>query len=102
MNKSTLIKESIKTNNARVAEYSIPSNSRGRKHIHNNVFEELYCLSGVLRVELSGQADAELNGGDKVFIPQGTKHCITNVSDKDARFLVVQGGGDFDLVADEV
>ncbi len=102
MNKSTLIKETINTNTARVAEYIIPSNSRGREHIHNNVFEELYCLSGLLRVELSGQADAELKSGDKVFIPQGTKHCITNGSDNEARFLVVQGGGTFDLVADEV
>ena len=101
MNKSTLIKECINTGNARVAEYLIPANSRGHEHIHNNVFEELYCLEGNLRVELNGQDNKEIKAGEKFFISQGIKHCISNVSDKDARFLVVQGGGKFDLISSE-
>jgi quercetin dioxygenase-like cupin family protein len=98
MNKSTLIKECISTDNARVAEYLIHSNSRGREHIHNDVFEELYCLSGSITVKLDGQEDVVLQGGDKIFIPKGTKHCTRNDTDEDARFLVIQGGGKFDLV----
>ena len=101
MNKSTLIKECINIDNARVAEYQIPSNSRGREHIHNNVFEELYCLSGRITVELEGQDDTVLHGGDKVYIPKGSKHCTRNDTDEDARFLVIQGGGKFDLISSE-
>ncbi|NNE36760.1 MAG: cupin domain-containing protein [Gammaproteobacteria bacterium] len=101
MNKSILIKECISTDSARVAEYLIPSNSRGREHIHNDVFEELYCLSGCINVELDGQEDMTLQGGDKVFIPKSTKHCTRNDTDEDARFLVIQGGGKFDLVSSD-
>jgi quercetin dioxygenase-like cupin family protein len=98
---STLIKEIISTENARVAEYSISPRTRGRNHIHRNVFEELFCLSGRLRVEITGHNDHQLNAGDKLLIPAGTRHCIINDSDSDARFLVVQGGGMFDLITSE-
>ncbi len=101
MNKSTLIKECINIDSARVAEYLIPANSRGREHIHNDVFEELYCLSGCIKVELDGKEDCVLQGGDKVYIPKGTKHCTRNDTDEDARFLVIQGGGKFDLIASQ-
>ncbi|MGY8813922.1 MAG: cupin domain-containing protein [Gammaproteobacteria bacterium] len=99
MGKSTLLKEIISTNTARVVEYSISARSQGRKHIHNNVFEELFCLIGSLRIEIEGQEDTELTAGEKVLISAGKSHCVNNDSDEEARFLVVQGGGEFNLVA---
>jgi quercetin dioxygenase-like cupin family protein len=94
---STLIKEIISTQTARVAEYLISPQTRGREHIHNQVFEEMFCLQGKLRVERDGQEDTLLSSGDRVLIDAGTKHCVNNDSNEDARFLVVQGGGKFDL-----
>ena len=100
MARSTLIKEIISTDTARVAEYSIPARTRGREHAHNTVFEELFCLTGKLRIETAGQEDIHLNSGEKVLISAGTTHCVNNDSDQTARFLVVQGGRGFNIITD--
>ncbi|MGK0298483.1 MAG: quercetin dioxygenase-like cupin family protein, partial [Gammaproteobacteria bacterium] len=78
MDKSTLLKEIISTNTARVVEYSIAARSKGREHLHNNVFEELFCLFGTLRIAIEGQTDVELCIGEKVLIPKGKSHCVNN------------------------
>ena len=98
MAQSKLIKQIISTDTARVAEYRIPAHSKGRRHRHSQVFEELFCLVGRLRIEIEGRDDALLKAGAKVLIPAGKAHCVNNDSDETARFLVVQGGGEFDLV----
>ena len=98
MAQSKLIKQIISTDTARVAEYSIPAHSKGRGHRHSQVFEEFFCLVGRLRIEIEGREDALLEAGENVLIPAGTGHCVINDSDETARFLVVQGGGEFDLV----
>jgi quercetin dioxygenase-like cupin family protein len=98
MTGSTLLNEIISTGTARVAEYSLSAHTKGREHIHNKVFEELFCLAGMLRIEIAGQEDAMLSAGEKVLIQAGTSHCVNNDGDEAARFLVVQGGGKFDLI----
>lgn len=96
----SLIKELVSTDTARVAEYRMEPRSTGSRHIHNQVFEEMYCLSGMLRMNLADRETVDLAVGDSVMIPAGTLHCVSNRSDGESRFLVVQGGGSFDLVSE--
>jgi quercetin dioxygenase-like cupin family protein len=93
-----LIKQIISSDTARVAEYSIAPRGKGHRHLHTNVFEQLYCLSGQLRVEVADQEDALLQTGESVVIPAGKFHCTHNLSDELSRFMVIQGDGSFDIV----
>ena len=50
--------------------------------------EVLTCLSGKLRVKI-GCAEAELEFGDSVFIPEYTLHSVSNETDADASYVFV-------------
>jgi quercetin dioxygenase-like cupin family protein len=98
MKNVNLIRELINSNRSRVAEYTIQPRSVGSRHLHTRVFEELFCLSGLLRLTIADSEVYELKPGDSQLIPAGTFHCTSNVSDEPGRFLVVQGDGIFDIV----
>jgi quercetin dioxygenase-like cupin family protein len=100
MRNVNLIKQIISTDTARVAEYEIAAQTVGSKHRHSNVFEQLYCLTGQLRVEIADQDATILQPGQSVLVPEGKIHCTSNLSDVASRFMVIQGGGQFDIVRD--
>ena len=96
--KSLLIKEIISTEFARVAEYSISPETNGIQHYHNEVDEELYCLSGSLRIRVLGRVDKALKTGDKIEIPVGVTHSVHNDAGNSSRYLVIQGNGEYDFI----
>ena len=98
MKNVNLIRELIKSDTARVVEYAIQPHSVGSRHLHTHVFEELFCLEGLLNLTIADGELFELKPGDSQLIPAGTFHCISSVSDEPGRFLVVQGEGEFDIV----
>ena len=53
-----------------------PSGSEVPAHRHAETAEEVFCLAGLLRVELDGQSQV-LAPGDFANIPPGTEHRIT-------------------------
>ncbi len=93
-----LIKEIISTEFARVAEYSISPETNGIQHYHNEVDEELYCLSGSLRIRVSGRVDKALKTGDKIENPAGVTHSVHNDAGNSSRYLVIQGNGEYDFI----
>jgi len=100
MRNVNLIKQIISTDDARVAEYEISAEAIGARHRHSNVFEQLYCLSGQLRVQIADQQDTILKPGESVIVPPGKMHCTSNLSATTSRFMVIQGGGQFDIERD--
>jgi mannose-6-phosphate isomerase-like protein (cupin superfamily) len=57
-------------------------------HVHAREDEAWYVLTGHFRF----RADDELldaPAGSFVFVPRGTRHCFQNISDEDARILVL-------------
>jgi mannose-6-phosphate isomerase-like protein (cupin superfamily) len=98
MKNVTLLREIINSGTSRVAEYAIQPQTVGSRHLHTRVFEELFCLNGVLKLTIADSDVFELKPGDSHFIPAGTFHCISSVSDIPGQFLVVQGDGEFDIV----
>ena len=60
--------------------------------------EELYCLSGSLRIRVSGRVDKALKTGDKIEIPAGVTHSVHNDAGNSSRYLVIQGNGEYDFI----
>ncbi len=69
-------------------------------HFHNTVNDWYFVLEGALSVETRAPRDSRLVPvGGSYSIPAKTAHLISNRSQSDARFLLVQGVGVYDFVA---
>ena len=68
-------------------------------HFHSAVTDRYFVLEGALSVETRAPADTRvLPVGASYRIPPKTAHLISNHSDADTRFLLVQGVGAYDFV----
>ncbi|HMD64606.1 MAG TPA: cupin domain-containing protein [Stellaceae bacterium] len=68
-------------------------------HFHSAVTDWYFVLEGALSIETKAPADHQLlAAGGTYRIPPKTAHLITNGSDADTRFLLVQGVGPYDFL----
>jgi quercetin dioxygenase-like cupin family protein len=68
-------------------------------HYHSAVTDWYFVLEGTLSVETRAPADRrELAIGESYHIVPKTAHLIANRSDRDTRFLLVQGVGAYDFL----
>jgi len=68
-------------------------------HFHSAVTDWYFVLEGALSIETRAPADRrELAIGESYHIVPKTAHLITNRSDSDTRFLLVQGVGAYDFL----
>jgi quercetin dioxygenase-like cupin family protein len=70
-------------------ELTVPPGARvPPPHSHSGNEEIIYCLEGVLRCLVGGDA-RDLKPGEKSFTPRGEVHAFSNPFDQTARALVV-------------
>jgi len=68
-------------------------------HFHSAVTDWYFVLAGTLSIETRAPADRrELAIGETYHIAPKTAHLISNRSNADTRFLLVQGGGAYDFL----
>ena len=68
-------------------------------HFHSAVTDRYFVLEGALSIETRAPADRrELAVGAAYHIAPKTAHLISNRSDADTRFLLVQGVGAYDFL----
>jgi quercetin dioxygenase-like cupin family protein len=68
-------------------------------HFHSAVTDWYFVLEGALSIETRAPADNRvLPVGAHFSILPKTAHCIANRADRDARFLLLQGGGAYDFL----
>jgi quercetin dioxygenase-like cupin family protein len=68
-------------------------------HFHSAVTDWYFVLEGALSIETRAPADRrELGVGAAYHIVPKTAHLITNRSEADTRFLLVQGVGPYDFL----
>jgi quercetin dioxygenase-like cupin family protein len=68
-------------------------------HFHSAVTDWYFVLEGALSIETRAPADRQLlTAGGRYQIPPETAHLISNRSDADTRFLLVQGVGAYDFL----
>jgi quercetin dioxygenase-like cupin family protein len=68
-------------------------------HFHSAVNDWYFVLEGALSIETRAPADRQLLAvGGTYRVPAKTAHLITNRSETDTRFLLVQGVGIYDFL----
>jgi quercetin dioxygenase-like cupin family protein len=68
-------------------------------HFHSAVTDWYFVLEGALSIETRAPTDRrELVVGERYHIAPKTAHLIANRSDRDTRFLLVQGVGPYDFL----
>jgi quercetin dioxygenase-like cupin family protein len=68
-------------------------------HYHSAVTDWYFVLEGALSIETRAPADhCELIVGESYHIAPKTAHVVSNRSEADTRFLLVQGVGPYDFL----
>lgn len=78
----------LKTDSLSVIKEKMPSGTSEQLHFHTYSQQLFYILSGVATFEVAGQLYV-VNANESIHIPKGTKHCISNKSDKALEFIVI-------------
>lgn len=87
-----------------VREFSLAPGEQVPWHHHSVVFDVFYCLEGTLTVQRMDIAsrgrldDVVLGQGESAKVQPGTAHRPVNLGQVDCRFLLVQGGGQYDFL----
>lgn len=83
----------VLTDNARVAEITLASDEESPWHIHSEVVEHVFCLSGKIEVHcLEPSAAVELCAGEKIEIQPLRQHRVVNYDRSESKYLLVQRG----------
>jgi quercetin dioxygenase-like cupin family protein len=68
-------------------------------HVHSNVTDHFFVLTGALTVETrGGYGDRTLAAGERYAVTPGHAHQTSNHGTSDCRFLLVQGVGKYDFI----
>lgn len=84
----------------RITELQIGPTQRVPWHSHTRVQDTFYVLEGRIRIFLRDpKDDVTLNPGETYVVRAGRPHLVTNPATTSATFLVLQGIGEYDYVA---
>ena len=83
----------------RITELQISPTQKVPWHLHSNVQDTFYVISGRVRIFLrEPKEDIRLGPGDTYSVKARRPHLVTNAGDASATFLVLQGIGEYDYV----
>jgi len=83
----------------RITELQISPTQKVPWHLHSNIQDTFYVISGHLRIFLrEPKEDIRLGPGDTYSVKARRPHLVTNGGDGSATFLVLQGIGEYDYV----
>jgi quercetin dioxygenase-like cupin family protein len=69
-------------------------------HHHTRVTDHTVCLEGEIEIHLQGSEETlTLTPGERHQMLPGRIHTIVNPGEKTARYLLIQGVGEYDFVA---
>jgi len=68
-------------------------------HTHSKVTDDFFVLSGELTMEARGAGERRILAvGERCQIAPGEAHQTSNQGTTDCRFLLLQGGGEYDWI----
>lgn len=68
-------------------------------HYHTTITDTFVCLEGPMQVETRApRATRVLKPGETFAVPPKTAHVVTGVDGGPARFMIIQGVGEYDYV----
>ena len=83
----------------RITELQISPTQKVPWHLHSNIQDTFYVISGRLRIFVRDPKEVvHLGPGDTYSVKPRRPHLVTNEGDGSATFLVLQGIGEYDYV----
>jgi len=83
----------------RITELQISKTQKVPWHLHTNVHDTFYVISGQLRLFLrEPKEEVGLGPGETYTVSARRPHLVTNGGEASATFLVLQGIGEYDFV----
>ncbi|HET9533359.1 MAG TPA: cupin domain-containing protein [Blastocatellia bacterium] len=73
-----------------LAEEILPPGKSVTPHLHRQLEEVYYILSGYGRMTV-GDEQRDVGPGDAIYIPRGNRHTLENTGDEPIRLLLVCG-----------
>ena len=88
----------LKTQNARVRIIELGPREVAFWHYHNEVTDNMFCLSGKTSVRLKDpDEETFLLPGQRCTVAQGRIRQVVNAGENSATYLLVQGVGHYDF-----
>lgn len=93
----------LETENVRVRILALESGETTSWHFHTEVTDKMFCLQGRIAVEYQAPSErAELSPGERCEVAVASVHRVVNLTAEVAKYLLVQGVGQYDFnVVDE-
>jgi quercetin dioxygenase-like cupin family protein len=93
------LKTIAQTPDVRIVEYTLGPGVSHPWHHHSEVSDRIYCLEGVIGVEIRQPAQRYLlHPGESCEVPVGRIHHVGNPGTATGRYLLVQALGRYDYV----
>ncbi len=88
----------IKTHNVRVRVLSLQPNKEAPWHFHEEIVDNIFCLSGTISIYLKSPDDQIiLEPGQRCEVQARRVHRVANLGKQMAKYLLVQGVGEYDF-----
>ena len=88
----------IKTENVRVRVVELGPNEVASLHSHNEVTDNMFCLTGRMSVRMKNpDEELLLLPGQRCTVQQGRVHQVVNTESSVSTYLLVQGIGRYDF-----
>ena len=88
----------LETDSVRVRIMTLESGAATAWHYHTEVTDNMYCLDGPLVVEYRNPDErVELVNGQSCDVAVERVHRVVNLSEREVRYLLVQGNGRYDF-----
>lgn len=100
MNLNVIIKETIlETKDIKVRVIEIFKNTITPWHHHSYITDNCFCLTGEIKVHTKNpNRTVILKPGERCTIGIGIIHSVENSTSSQAKYLLVQGTGEYDFI----
>jgi quercetin dioxygenase-like cupin family protein len=87
------------TQDVRIVEYTLAPGTSHPWHRHSEVTDRIYCLEGLIGVEVQQPAERYLlRPGESCEVPVGRVHHVGNPGSGAGRYLLIQALGKYDYI----
>ncbi len=91
----------VQTADVRIVEYTLQPGDGNPWHYHSEVSDRVYCLEGLIGVNLRQAPQLVLRPGECHEIPPRTVHYVCNAGTGTSRYLLIQAQGKYDFIRTE-
>ena len=81
-----------------VSEMVLASGQEVPWHLHSNVTDTFYGLSGCTSIRYGKDGEVLLHPGESIAVPARTPHRVACSGGESSRFVIVQGIGSYDFI----